>query len=201
MKKVISLLMVLALACLLCVPAFAANTYNKSDVQAKMGEVPAEFRAQAQSVLDAMDNTITVKDPGAVKAAATNLQNTLAGAKDAAAVEAAVNGLKDAVNANVSDVNVAAVSVNVDVFTGKVTLAATVSVTKDGVTTPVSVSAETKAAQIYWTDSSKKTSATVAATTAGVIKATGFDSTSLVLVVLAVAGILSVATVKARKLG
>lgn len=201
MKKVISLLMVLALACLLCVPAFAAGTaYTQDQLKTLVStKVPAEYQAAANEVVAKLTGGATVNDPAAVKAAATSLQNTLTSTKDAAAVEAAIKSAASVVSAQVTEISIdpAAVSVNVDIYTGKVTVSVPVVVGDQTVTPTV----ETKAAQIYWTDSSKKTSATVAATTAGVIKATGFDSTSLVLVVLAVAGILSVATVKARKLG
>ena len=57
-----------------------------------------------------------------------------------------------------------------------------------------------------WTDSSKKGSTTAAtsgaaASTAGVIKATGLNTTGAAVVALAVASVLGVAAVKARKLG
>ena len=58
-----------------------------------------------------------------------------------------------------------------------------------------------------WTDSSSKADSTTAATsgaaasTAGVIKATGLNTTGAAVVALAVASVLGVAAVKARKLG
>ena len=90
----------------------------------------------------------------------------------------------------------------VDAVTGKVSVTADVL---NGGTKVVTATGTGKAALINnsgssGSGSSSNTTSNTAAAAASVIKATGFDASAVVMVVLAIAGVLGVATVKARKL-
>lgn len=205
MKKVFALLMVLVLGCALCVPALAAGQtdFTKAQVAAKRGEVPAELLEAFDSVVAQLPETGVAlsADVAAVKAIKADVENALNNTAKVGDVDKVLTQAIDRLNAAVSGVQVSVDKLSVDPMSGKVTVSGTVAVNG----TTVSASASATAQKVKETsgsgsDSSSNTTSNTAAAAAGVIKATGFDASAVVMVVLAIAGVLGVATVKARKL-
>ncbi len=198
MKKVFALLMVLVLACALCVPALAAGqSYTKQQLLDMADKAPADVKDIAKQVINGLEGSLTV-DVDQVKGIYNNLKTTLATEKDAGKIKTAIeNAASDMEKA--TGLKADKVSVSVDAVTGKVSVTAEVS--KDGKTV-ASVQGTGTAPMIKKPDSSgsSNTTSNTAAAAASVIKATGFDASAVVMVVLAIAGVLGVATVKARKL-
>ena len=121
-----------------------------------------------------------------------------------AAVEKAFNAVEAAVgeeNAKVISLGDVNVSLALD---GSFTVSASVNVNGQTVTASKTTAPDSSKAPTY-TDSSKNDTTTAtsgaAASTAGVIKATGLNTTGAAVVALAVASVLGAAAVKARKLG
>lgn len=204
MKKVFALLLVLVLACALCVPALAAKeTLSYNDLVALVNKAPADVKGYATQVVQALDPNETYSvDVDQVKGAYNDLKSILATEKDPGKIE-------DAIITASAKVGVATglgykdLSVKVNAVTGEISVSATI--TKLDGTEIKSVKATGKAPLINDpgssdSGSSSNTSSNTAAAAASVIKATGFDASAVVMVVLAIAGVLGVATVKARKL-
>ena len=212
MKKVISAAAALALAGVMATSAFAADTgYTKDQLIEKAAQ--AGYTAQASSygvdlnaAINALSSPETV-DLDAVKAAVSKAETALKTADSQAEItniiNTAVSDLQAAAGNNsisVSDVSVAlylngSAKISANVKVGGTSFA--VSKTTDA--------NENRAPE--WTDSSKKDTTTGAATsgtttsTTGVIKATGLNTAGAAAVAMAVASVLGVAAVKARKLG
>lgn len=204
MKKVFALLMVLVLACALCVPALAANekTYNKSQLQALAGKVPDALKDAYNAVVDKVSGNVVV-DVDVVKAARTKVENAMANETNPATLQATLTqAANELIGAIKSGLTISNPKVTVNALTGAVTVTADVQV--QGQDAPISVSANATAAKAKNEQSgssgSSDTTSNTAAAASSVIKATGFDTTAVVMVVLAIAGVLGVATVKARKL-
>lgn len=205
MKKVFALLMVLVLGCALCVPALAAGQtdFTKDQIVAKRGEVPAELLEAFDSVVAQLpaNGKALSADVAEVKAIKADVENALNNTAKVGDVDKVLTQAIDRLNAAVSGVQVSVDKLSVDPMSGKVTVSGTVAVNG----TTVSASASATAQKVKETsgsgsDSSSNTTSNTAAAAAGVIKATGFDASAVVMVVLAIAGVLGVATVKARKL-
>ena len=204
MKKVFALLMVLVLACALCVPALATNekTYNKSQLQALAGKVPDALKDAYNAVVDKVSGNVVV-DVDVVKAARTKVENAMANETNPATLQATLTqAANELIGAIKSGLTISNPKVTVNALTGAVTVTADVQV--QGQDAPISVSANATAAKAKNEQSgssgSSDTTSNTAAAASSVIKATGFDTTAVVMVVLAIAGVLGVATVKARKL-
>ena len=212
MKKVISTVASLALAAVMATSAFAAsseelkgyaaeyyNTYNGKSYGVSLDAV--------YSAIDALPDANAV-DVAAVKAAADTAKAELDKADSQAAVKAAIEKAFSAGEAAVGEENAKVISlgdVNVSLaLDGSFTVSASVNVNGITVTASKTTAADPSKAPTY-TDSSKKDTTTAtsgaAASTAGVIKATGLNTTGAAVVALAVASVLGVAAVKARKLG
>ncbi|WP_418667969.1 hypothetical protein [Allofournierella sp.] len=202
MKKVFALLMVLVLACALCVPALAAGTttYNATQLAAKRGEVPSELLGAFDAVVGAMGSATITVDTDAVKAIRSDVEAALNNTASAGTVDQVLTNAVDRLNAAVTGISVSVSKLSLDPMTGKVTVEGTVTV--DGGNS-VNVSANATAQKVKDTSGSSgfsSTTSNTAAAASSVIKATGFDTTAVVMVILAIAGVLGVATVKARKL-
>lgn len=200
MKKVFALLMVLVLACALCVPALAAGTtYNKKQIEAKRGEVPAAVLGAFDAVVAKIPDAGVTVDVAAVKAIKADVENALNNTAAAGTVDQVLADAVTRLDAAVDGISVSGVSVSVDPFTGKVSVSATVAVNDQTVGVSAAATAQ-KVKDTSGTGSSSSTTSNTAAAASSVIKATGFDTTAVVMVILAIAGVLGVATVKARKL-
>lgn len=213
MKKVVSTVAALALAGALATSAFAAGSgYTKDELKAKASAYASQASAygvsmdQVNAAIDGLQDPASV-DVEAVKAAATKAQAALQTANSqteiANIVNTALTEMKAAAGNNTVEVGDVQVQLNLD---GSATVKASVKVGSTTVTAEKSTAANT-ARKPEWTDSSKKDSSTTAATsgaaasTAGVIKATGLNTTGAAVVALSVVSVLGVAAVKARKLG
>lgn len=213
MKKVISTVAALALAAVMATSAFAAGSgYTKDELKAKAADYSSKASAygvdinQVYAAIDGLTDPASV-DVAAVKAAADKAQAALKTANSQTEigniVDTALAEMKAAAGNNSVEVGGVSVQLNLD---GSATVKADVKV--GGVTISASkTTAANDARKPVWTDSSKKADSTTAATsgaaasTAGVIKATGLNTTGAAVVALAVASVLGVAAVKARKLG
>lgn len=212
MKKVVSTVAALALAAAMATSAFAAGSdYTKDELKAKAAEyssVASSYgvdMAQVNAAIDGLTDPASV-DVAAVKAAAEKAQAALKTANSQTEigniVDTALAEMKAAAGNNSVEIGTVSVQLNLD---GSATVKADVKV--GGVTISASKTTEAnEARKPEWTDSSKKDSTTAAtsgaaASTAGVIKATGLNTTGAAVVALAVASVLGVAAVKARKLG
>ncbi len=198
MKKVFALLLVLVLACALCVPALAiSQSYTKQQLLDMADKAPADVKDIAKQVINGLDGNLTV-DVDQVKGIYNSLKNTLATEKDAGKIKTAIENAAQSMQ-TATGLTFENLSVTVDAVTGKVSV--TANVLQNGKTL-ASVKGEGTAPMIKKPDSSgsSNTTSNTAAAAASVIKATGFDASAVVMVVLAIAGVLGVATVKARKL-
>ena len=201
MKKVFALLLVLVLACALCVPALAVGTaYSQAELQAMVAKAPAAVQGVATQVVNGLTGGLTV-DVDQVKGIYNSLKNTLATEKDAGKIKTAIENAAQSMQ-TATGLTFENLSVTVDAVTGKVSVTADVL---NGGTKVVTATGTGKAALINnsgssGSGSSSNTTSNTAAAAASVIKATGFDASAVVMVVLAIAGVLGVATVKARKL-
>lgn len=212
MKKVISTVAALALAAAMATSAFAAGSgYTKDELKAKAAEYSNQAAAygvdmaQVNAAIDGLTDPASV-DVAAVKAAAEKAQAALKTANSQTEigniVDTALAEMKAAAGNNSVEVGDVSVQLNLD---GSATVKADVKVGGVSITASKTTVANTDRAP-EWTDSSKKDSTTAAtsgaaASTAGVIKATGLNTTGAAVVALAVASVLGVAAVKARKLG
>ena len=201
MKKVFALLLVLVLACALCVPALAVGTADRpAVVPAMVAKAPADVQGVATQVVNGLTGGLTV-DVDQVKGIYNSLKNTLATEKDAGKIKTAIENAAQSMQ-TATGLTFENLSVTVDAVTGKVSVTADVL---NGGTKVVTATGTGKAALINnsgssGSGSSSNTTSNTAAAAASVIKATGFDASAVVMVVLAIAGVLGVATVKARKL-
>ena len=213
MKKVISTVAALALAAAMATSAFAAGSgYTKDELKAKAAEYSNQAAAygvdmaQVNAAIDGLTDAKSV-DVAAVKAAAEKAQAALQTANSQTEigniVDTALAEMKAAAGNNSVEIGNVSVQLNLD---GSATVKADVKV--GGVTISAAKSTAANADRApEWTDSSNKADSTTAATsgaaasTAGVIKATGLNTTGAAVVALAVASVLGVAAVKARKLG
>ena len=213
MKKVISTVAALALAAAMATSAFAAGSgYTKDQLKAKAAEYSSQAAAygvdmnQVNAAIDGLTDPASV-DVAAVKAAADKAQAALKTANSQTEigniVDTALAEMKAAAGNNSVEIGNVSVQLNLD---GSATVKAEVKV--GGVTISAAKTTEAnEARKPVWTDSSNKADSTTAATsgaaasTAGVIKATGLNTTGAAVVALAVASVLGVAAVKARKLG
>ena len=203
MKKVFALLMVLVLACALCVPALAVGTsYNKDQLKVLVDKAPADVKPIATQIVNSLGSgdSLTV-DVDAVKGIYNSLKSTLATEKDAGKIKTAIENAASSMQA-ATGLTFSNLSVNVDAVNGNISVSA--DVLKGG-TKITTATGSGKAAQINNSGSSgssgsSNTTSNTAAAASSVIKATGFDTTAVVMVVLAIAGVLGVAAVKARKL-
>ena len=201
MKKVFALLLVLVLACALCVPALAVGTaYSQAELQAMVAKAPADVQGVATQVVNGLTGGLTV-DVDQVKGIYNSLKNTLATEKDAGKIKTAIENAAQSMQ-TATGLTFENLSVTVDAVTGKVSVTADVL---NGGTKVVTATGTGKAALINnsgssGSGSSSNTTSNTAAAAASVIKATGVDASAVVVVVLAIAGVLGVATVKARKL-
>lgn len=212
MKKVVSTVAALALAAAMATSAFAAGSgYTKDELKAKAADYSSKASAygvdinQVYAAIDGLTDAKSV-DVAAVKAAAEKAQAALKTANSQTEigniVDTALAEMKAAAGNNSVEIGDVSVQLNLD---GSATVKADVKV--GGVTISASKTTEAnEARKPEWTDSSKKGSTTAAtsgaaASTAGVIKATGLNTTGAAVVALAVASVLGVAAVKARKLG
>lgn len=206
MKKVFALLMVLVLACALCVPALAANTkdYTKADLAALSGKVPAELKSAYDSVVNTMqDGEKVTVDVDAVKAVKARVENAMANETNPATLQATLDSAAKDLDSAVTGLSVRDLKVSVDALSGKVTVSATVSVNDKAVSVSAAATApnaKDEPKKDSGSSGSSNTTSNTAAAASSVIKATGFDTTAVVMVVLAIAGVLGVAAVKARKL-
>lgn len=212
MKKVISTVAALALAAAMATSAFAAGSgYTKDELKAKAAEYSNQAAAygvdmaQVNAAIDGLTDPASV-DVAAVKAAAEKAQAALKTANSQTEigniVDTALAEMKAAAGNNSVEIGDVSVQLNLD---GSATVKADVKVGGVSITASKTTVANTDRAP-EWTDSSKKDSTTAAtsgaaASTAGVIKATGLNTTGAAVVALAVASVLGVAAVKARKLG
>ena len=212
MKKVISTVAALALAAAMATSAFAAGSgYTKDELKAKAAEYSNQAAAygvdmaQVNAAIDGLTDPASV-DVAAVKAAAEKAQAALKTANSQTEigniVDTALAEMTAAAGNNSVEVGDVSVQLNLD---GSATVKADVKVGGVSITASKTTVANTDRAP-EWTDSSKKDSTTAAtsgaaASTAGVIKATGLNTTGAAVVALAVASVLGVAAVKARKLG
>lgn len=212
MKKVISTVAALALAAAMATSAFAADAnelkgYAAEYYNAYNGASYGVSLDAVNSAIDALPNAEAV-DVAAVKAAADTAKAELDAANSQAAVKAAVEKAFNAVEAAVGEENAKVISlgdVNVSLaLDGSFTVSASVNVNGQTVTASKTTAPDSSKAPTY-TDSSKNDTTTAtsgaAASTAGVIKSTGLNTTGAAVVALAVASVLGAAAVKARKLG
>lgn len=194
MKKLISVALVLVLALALGVSAFAATNYSRDQLTGMIkgnNIATASQKALALQVVNEMtDAQIAAVDADIIKAQAEGVQTKVnAGTLSAADVDAAINTINAALG---SDVKVALSDLAIDTAKGTVTAKATATVGGKAVVTNASVAGD-------WKVNSGSTTTTPVTT--GVIKSTGSNlQTAATVVALAVAGVLGVATVKARKL-
>ncbi|OUN16701.1 hypothetical protein B5G38_04150 [Gemmiger sp. An87] len=210
MKKVISTVAALALAAAMATSAFAAGGYSKDELKAIAGGYAGQAAAygvsmdQVNAAIDGLTDPASV-DVDAVKAAAVKAQAALQTANSQKEITDIVNTalteMKAAAGNNSVEVGDVTVQLNLD---GSATVKASVKVGGVAITAEKSTPANAERAP-EWTDSSKKDTTTAtsgaAASTAGVIKATGLNTTGAAVVALAVASVLGAAAVKARKLG
>lgn len=161
----------------LALPCFAASGMTKAQLLEKVGKIPAEYQAQATSVINAMsDATAANVNYDAVKAVAQDLA-----AKKAAGTltVADITGAKSSVEAAAPGLTVALGEVSVS--DGKVSAIFTANVDGKSVSIPYNISDNT-------------------AGNNGVIKATGFGgSVSVLVLMMAMAGVLGPAVIKMRK--
>ena len=208
MKKVISTVAALALAAAMATSAFAAEGHDALKAEAaKYADQAKAYGVSMDQVNAAIDG---LTDPDSVdvaadKAAAAKAQATLQTANSQKEITDIVNTalteMKAAAGNNSVEVGDVTVQLNLD---GSATVKASVKVGGVTITAEKSTPANAERAP-EWTDSSKKDTTTAtsgaAASTAGVIKATGLNTTGAAVVALAVASVLGAAAVKARKLG
>lgn len=214
MKKVISTVAALALAGALATSAFAAGSgYTKDELKAKAAEYASQAASygvsmdQVNAAIDGLTDPASV-DVAAVKAAAEKAQAALQTANSQTEIGNIVNTalaeMKAAAGNNSVEVGNVSVQLNLD---GSATVKAEVKVGSATVTAEKTTAANADRAP-QWTDSSNKANSTTtaatsgaAASTAGVIKATGLNTTGAAVAALAVVSVLGAAAVKARKLG
>lgn len=180
MKKVISMMMVVAMICLMAIPAMAAAQTKADLINEVKAKAPAEYQSQAIATIENMTEEQAAKvDVPAVKAEAKALKAKLdAGTLTNADIETA--------RANVEAKTGVAIAVsNINISGGKVT--ATVTATVNGKTA-------TSTYNPVNTDNSGS------ASNPGVIKTTGMNviNAAIVLAVV-VAGVLGTAVLKIRK--
>lgn len=210
MKKIVSTVVALALACAMATSAFAASGYTKAQLKERVAAEAAAYGAseyvdEANSIIDALTEEQAAKiDPADVKSIVDEGKAALANANTQdevlTVVQNAASRLQGVLtNAGASvEVGVSSVVLNLDG-----TAVVTASITVNGSTVTATASAAAQAPE--WTDSSKKDTtaagSNAAASNSGVIKATGLNTTGAAVVALAAACVLGTATVKARKQG
>lgn len=210
MKKIVSTVVALALACAMATSAFAASGYTKAQLKERVAAEAAAYGAseyvdEANSIIDALTEEQAAKiDPADVKSIVDEGQAALANANTQdevlTVVQNAASRLQGVLtNAGASvEVGVSSVVLNLDG-----TAVVTASITVNGSTVTATASAAAQAPE--WTDSSKKDTtaagSNAAASNSGVIKATGLNTTGAAVVALAAACVLGTAAVKARKQG
>lgn len=198
MKKVISTVAVLAMAGVMATSAFAAGSgKTAAELQAMAApyaSTAATYGVNVNDMIASLSNPEAV-DVDAVKAAAVELKATMDKVPDADTATAAINKAAAAIKTATADqvvlsgvVNAASNKITVTATVGGKTFTATA---EDLVYTGVGADGK---------GTSTSTSGTSTSTN-GVIKATGLNTTGVAAAALAVASVLGVAAVKARKQG
>ncbi|MEG1924548.1 MAG: hypothetical protein RR415_02250 [Ruthenibacterium sp.] len=192
MKKFISIMMVAALACALSISSFAA-TQTKADLLALVGKAPAEYQAQAISTINEMTEAqAAAVDVPAVKAEMRTLQKkandltlTVADVAAAQAVMQKATGVAIAVD-------------NVSISGGKIYATVTTAVNGKAAVGAYSAPVSNNPGPVPAPTPTPGKGGS--GTSNGVIKTTGVDvSGSALLLVIAMAGVLGVATIKTHK--
>ncbi|MEG1321953.1 MAG: hypothetical protein RSD01_02395 [Ruthenibacterium sp.] len=192
MKKFISIMMVAALACALSISSFAA-TQTKADLLVLVGKAPAEYQAQAISTINEMTEAqAAAVDVPAVKAEMRTLQKkandltlTVADVAAAQAVMQKATGVAIAVD-------------NVSISGGKIYATVTTAVNGKAAVGAYSAPVSNNPGPVPAPTPTPGKGGS--GTSNGVIKTTGVDvSGSALLLVIAMAGVLGVATIKTHK--
>lgn len=203
MKKVFALLMVLVLACALCVPALAAgNPYDADTLKSKIdaADIPADLKVSAKTAVGAMTaDQVAAIDVDAVKAITAEAKQAIASETSNTKLANTLNALVDRLE-TATGVTVKNRNITVDAVNGNIAVSATLEVGNVTITASGTTQAPQIKQQNSGSSSSSDTTSNTAAAASSVIKATGFDTTAVVMVILAIAGVLGAATVKARKL-
>ena len=214
MKKVISTIAALALAAVMATSAFAATTVTKEDLKnwVSKASVPSSV-VDASSVKSVANQVIdALTDEQVANLSKESLQSDFAVATEK--VEKAGND-KAALVTVASDLNAmvekrlealgATVEMPtwaVEVYLNEFALKPTSNLVVNGQEISVpEVRGEVKASAANNGSTTTTATSGAAASTAGVIKATGLNTTGAAVVALAVASVLGAAAVKARKLG
>ncbi|MEG0167033.1 MAG: hypothetical protein RR709_04085 [Ruthenibacterium sp.] len=194
MKKFISIMMVAALACALSISSFAA-TQTKADLLALVGKAPAEYQAQAISTINEMTEAqAAAVDVPAVKAEmrtlhkkANDLTLTVADVAAAQAVMQKATGVAIAVD-------------NVSISGGKIYATVTTAVNGKAAVGAYNAPISNNPGPVPAPTPAPAPGKGGSGTSNGVIKTTGVDvSGSALLLVIAMAGVLGVATIKTHK--
>ncbi|MEG0896421.1 MAG: hypothetical protein RR284_04220 [Ruthenibacterium sp.] len=194
MKKFISIMMVAALACALSISSFAA-TQTKADLLALVGKAPAEYQAQAISTINEMTEAqAAAVDVPAVKAEMRTLQKkandltlTVADVAAAQAVMQKATGVAIAVD-------------NVSISGGKIYATVTTAVNGKAAVGAYNAPISNNPGPVPAPTPAPAPGKGGSGTSNGVIKTTGVDvSGSALLLVIAMAGVLGVATIKTHK--
>lgn len=196
MKKVISTVAALAMAGVMATSVFAAASGKTAAelqaIAAPYASTAAEYGVNVNDMIASLSKPEAV-DVDAVKAAALDLKATMSKVPDADTATAAINKAAAAIK-TATDGQVVLSGV-VDVANNKVTVTATVEGVPFKATVP--------GAPLYTGEGAdgKGTTSGTGNSTNGVIKATGLNTTGVAAAALAVASVLGVAAVKARKQG
>lgn len=207
MKKIISTVVALALAAVMATAAFAANTgYTKEELKAKAAVQAQKYGVSADAanqVIDALtEDQAKALDLDVMQAAVEEAAAAVSGTNNKTNVVNAVNKAVDSIQKELTRVGA-----TVEVGTPEISLKAdgTVEVkapvTVNGASVTVAGAGKAQAQSGSSSESTGTTTSGAAASTAGVIKATGLNTTGAAVVALAVASVLGAAAVKARKLG
>lgn len=196
MKKVISTVAALAMAGVMATSAFAAAS-GKTAAELQAIAAPYASTASAYGVnlndmIASLSNPEAV-DVDAVKAAVVELKATMDKVPDADTATAAINKAAAAIKTATADQVVLSGVVNA--ASNKITVTATVG----GKT--FKATAEDLVYTGVGADGKGTTTSGTSTSTNGVIKATGLNTTGVAAAALAVASVLGVAAVKARKQG
>ncbi|MEG2929349.1 MAG: hypothetical protein RR846_07340 [Oscillospiraceae bacterium] len=198
MKKLISMVLVLALATAIALPAFAATPSNcsRADLQAKLSKYSNSLsNAQVEAVKTAINNLTEQEakmiDVGELSAIAKPLKAKLEnGQLTPADITGAETNVKNALN-GAATVSLTNVTVN-----GKYVKATVNVTTKSGV-------ASSSTLELVPITPEANGNGAEAGTTAAVIKNTGAqaDTTGVIVMAMSIVTILGVGAVAARKLG
>ncbi|MEG1075328.1 MAG: hypothetical protein RSF84_09335 [Ruthenibacterium sp.] len=194
MKKFISIMMVAALACALSISSFAA-TQTKADLLALVGKAPAEYQAQAISTINEMTEAqAAAVDVPAVKAEMRTLQ------KKANDLTLTVADVAVAQAAMQKATGVAIAVDNVSISGGKIYATVTTAVNGKAAVGAYNAPISNNPGPVPAPTPAPAPGKGGSGTSNGVIKTTGVDvSGSALLLVIAMAGVLGVATIKTHK--